>query len=207
MKDVFSIVFFIFNLCFNSFFANAQGQAISTQHTNIAKISIDYNEANLVSVLQALAYSFNLNLVLTKDVKGKVSAHLQNITIDEALNAILRVNGYRFVRKGDIIYVVRANDMETMVEPFHLSFLIASEAKQLLSKTISKQGDIQINAATNSLVVVDVPENIEKIKQVLAQIDVAPIQVLIEAKIVDIESKDFENLGTTINTTFDSRAI
>jgi len=205
MKDVFSIVFFIFNLCFNSFFANAQGQAISTQHTNIAKISIDYNEANLVSVLQALAYSFNLNLVLTKDVKGKVSAHLQNITIDEALNAILRVNGYRFVRKGDIIYVVRANDMETMVEPFHLSFLIASEAKQLLSKTISKQGDIQINAATNSLVVVDVPENIEKIKQVLAQIDVAPIQVLIEAKIVDIESKDFENLGTTINTTFDSK--
>jgi len=216
MTPIFFIIFFIYSLFFFPLFATAQEPAIGTSPTNIAvehksltvdlqskKLSIDYNEANLVSVLQALSYSFNLNLVMTKDVQGKVSAHLQNITIDEALNAILKVNGYRFIRKDDIIYVMRAGDMETMAESFHLSFLVASDAKQLLSKTISKQGDIQINEATNSLVVVDVPENIKKIKQILAEIDVAPIQVLIEAKIVDIESKDYENLGTTINSTFD----
>ena len=118
------------------------------------RISIDYNEANLVSVLKALAYSFDLNLVMTKDGTGKVSAHLQNITVDEALNAILTVNGYRFVRKNAIIYVMNAKEVEAVAQPFHLSFLIASDAKQLLSKTISSTGDIQINEASNSLVVV-----------------------------------------------------
>lgn len=208
--------FLIFHLCWLPVFANAQGQGTAALDTNSnlegkglvidpqsKKISIDYKEANLVSVLKALSYSFNLNLVMTKDVQGKVSAHLQNITIDEALNAILRVNGYRFIRKDDIIYVMNAKEVETSVQSFHLSFLIASEAKQLLSKTISSHGDIQINEATNSLVIVDVAENIEKVKQILAEIDVAPVQVLIEAKIVDIQSKDFENLGTTINATYD----
>ena len=133
---LFIVLLFIFNLGCPSFFANAQNQAIGTPPGNIAvggkgltvnpgnkKLSIDYNEASLVSVLQALAYSFNLNLVMTKDVQGKVSAHLQNITIDEVLNAILKVNGYRFLRKDDIIYVMRAGDMETIAEVFHLSFL------------------------------------------------------------------------------------
>ncbi len=203
MKNLILIAFLISNL---ACFANAQDQGKGlTIDPQSKKISIDYKEANLVSVLQAIAYSFNLNLVVTRDVQGKVSAYLQNITIDEALNAILSVNGYKFIRKADIIYVMRANDVETVVEPFHLSFLTASDAKQLLSKTISKQGDIQINVATNSLVIVDVPESIAKIKRILSQIDVAPIQVLIEAKIVDIESKDYENLGTTINANFDTK--
>lgn len=181
-----------------------EGRGLTVDPKN-KKISIDYNEANLVSVLKALAYSFDLNLVMTKDITGKVSAQLQNITIDEALNAILSVNGYKFVRKDNIIYVKSVKDVETMVQPFHLSFLIAVDAKQLLSKTISSNGDIQINEASNSLVIVDDVEHIEKIKQILTEIDVAPIQVLIEAKIVDIQSKDFENLGTTINATYDPK--
>ncbi len=218
MKDILFIIFVIYNLFWFSLLANAQEQAVGTPYTHSTvdnkgltvdpqskKLSIDYHEANLVSVLQALSYSFNLNLVMTGNVQGKVSAHLQNITIDEVLNAILKVNGYRFLRKDDIIYVMRAGDMETIAEVFHLSFLAAADAKQLLSKTISKQGDIQINEATNSLVVVDVPESIKKVKQILAEFDVAPIQVLIEAKIVDIESKDYENLGTVINSTFDAK--
>lgn len=174
-------------------------------HPENKKISIDYQEASLVSVLKALSYSFNLNLVTTKDIKGTVSANLKNITIDEALEAILNVNGYSFVRKNDIIYVMSAKEMEMVVQPFHLSFLEAADAKQVLSKTISTQGDIQVNEATNSLVVVDGLQHIEKIKQVLSEIDVAPVQVLIEAKIVDMQSKDYENLGTTINATYDPK--
>jgi len=206
MNRILLITVLLSNLFFLAVPAYAQEQALglSFDRKN-KKIFLDYKEANLVSVLQAIAYSFNLNLVITKDVQGKVTAYLQNITIDEALNAILSVNGYRFVRKGNVIYVLRANDMETVVEPFHLSFLTASDAKQLLSKIISKQGDIQINEATNSLVIVDIPENIVKIRKILSQMDVAPIQVLIEAKIVDIQTKEYENLGTTINSNFDTK--
>lgn len=206
----------VFGLCWSRGYVSAEERSsTATGETSVSNgltvdpdsknISIDYKDASLVSVLKALSYSFDLNLVMAKDVQGNVSANLQNITIDEVLTAILSVNGFRHVRKNNVIYVMRDKDVETAVEAFHLSFLMASDAKELLSKTISAKGDIQINEATNSLVVVDVSENIAKVKRILAEVDVAPIQVLIEAKIVDIQSKDFENIGTTLNATYDPK--
>ena len=83
MKNVILTAFLISNLTCFSCLAGAQDQGKGlTIDPQSKKISIDYKEANLVSVLQAIAYSFNLNLVVTKDVQGKVSAYLQDITID-----------------------------------------------------------------------------------------------------------------------------
>jgi type II secretory pathway component GspD/PulD (secretin) len=67
----------------------------------------------------------------------------------------------------------------------------------LLQKAISSKGDIRINEATNSLVITDFPSSIEKVKAVLKDIDIPPIQVLIEAKLVDITEKDYQNFGVT----------
>lgn len=173
-------------------------------------ISMDYKDASLASVLRALSYSYDLNLVITKDVTGTVSVSLRNVSIDEALHAILNVNGYTFSRQGSLIYITsgggtdRINQM-TVAMP--LRYLTASEAEVLLSKVISEKGDIQVNETTNSLVVTDFKTNIDKIKGVLSDIDVQPIQVLIEAKIVDIQTKAFENLGTTTSFTYDPQGV
>lgn len=56
--------------------------------------------------MKALAYSNGLNLVVTKDIQGQVSANLKDVTVDQALQAILSVNGYTFVREGSLIYIV-----------------------------------------------------------------------------------------------------
>lgn len=163
-------------------------------------VTLDYKEAELSSVLRALSYSYNLNLVATKDIKGKVTVALRDVTVEEALNAVLNVNGYTFTRKGNLIYItpgpgLEGIDVVTVTIP--LKYLTAPEASELLQKAISSKGDIRINEATNSLVITDFPSSIKKVKTVLKDIDIPPIQVLIEAKLVDITEKDYQNFGVS----------
>jgi type IV pilus assembly protein PilQ len=82
-------------------------EALSSQ-----MVSLDYTNVNLHDVLRAFANSYNLNIVLTKDIAGKVSAQLKDQSVDDALDAILAVNNYGFVRKGNIIYVMPKADMD-----------------------------------------------------------------------------------------------
>lgn len=163
-------------------------------------ITIDYRNADIADVLRSLAYSYNLNLVTPQDIKGKVDMSLVNVSVDEALSAILGTNGYAFTRKNNLIYITPGPGLEgidVVTERIPLRFLVASEANALLQKVISPKGDMKINESTNSLVITDFPESIEKVKKVLGSIDIAPIQVLIEAKLVDITEKNFENFGIT----------
>lgn len=162
-------------------------------------ISFDYTNANLSDVLKAIAYSYNLNIVVTKDITGKVSAKLKDLTLEDALNAILSVNGYGFMRKGNILYIMPKADMQPLIESVPLSFISPKEAETFLTNVIKGTGQIQANESTNSLIIKGDPTEIQNVKDIIKTVDVPPIQVLIEAKIVDIEDSDIQNIGTTIN--------
>jgi len=180
------------------FSPGAQAQEKSVD-ANGPVVSLDYKEANLSTVLRAISYAYDLNLVVTKDVKGTVTVSLKNVPIDEALEAILSVNGYAFTRKGNIVYITQGPGLEGIdiaTQPLRLRYLSAGEAQRLLNKVLTSRGSMEVNEATNSLVVTDYPGTIEKLRKLLDEIDTPPMQVLIEAKIIDVEAKAFENFGT-----------
>lgn len=163
-------------------------------------VTLEYKDADLFTVLRSMASSYNLNLLVARDIKGRVSANLNHVTVDEALSAVLALNGYSFVRKGNMIYITQGQAIEglgvaTVILP--LKYTSAATASTLLQKVISPQGDIRTNEATNSLVITDFPSNIDKIAKVLGEIDLPPTQVLIEAKLIDITESEYENLGLT----------
>jgi len=163
-------------------------------------VTLDFKEAELSSVLRSFSYSYNLNLVVPEDIKGKVTVSLKDVSVEEVLEAILIPHGFTYTRKGNLIYVIPGLGLERMglaTVSIHLKYLTASETSVLLQKVISAKGDIRINEATNSLVMTDYPPNIEMVKEVLEDVDIPPIQILIEAKMVDIESKYLKNLGVT----------
>ncbi len=173
----------------------------------VAHISLDYTDADLPVVLKSIAYSYDLNLVIASSIKGKVSAQLKDLTLDEALDAILSVNGYGFSRRDKIVYILPKSEVDLLTESLPLSYLMAKSAKELVAKMLSQRGDIQVNELTNSLVVTDHAENLQKVKDLLKSVDQPPIQVLIEARIVDIKTKDVEKLGTLINATYTPNGI
>jgi type IV pilus secretin PilQ/predicted competence protein len=167
-------------------------------------ISFDYTEADLNTVLKSIAYSYNLNLVISKNISGKVSARLKNVTLDDALNALLTLNNYTFYRVQNLLYIISQDERELSNKSFQLNYLFAKDCKDFVNKVLSKKGDIQVNQSTNSLVVMDYPENLVKVEELIKVVDQPPLQVLIEAKIVDIKSSDVEKIGTAWNIPGDS---
>ncbi|MBF0122359.1 MAG: secretin and TonB N-terminal domain-containing protein [Candidatus Omnitrophica bacterium] len=178
-------------------------KAASENKTTVKDLlSFDYIDADLPTVLKAIAASYDLNLILATDIKGKVTAQLKDISLDDALNAILRVNGYGFSRRDNIVYIVPQSDVDLVTEFIPLSFMLAKDAQGLLTRMISKRGALQINDATNTLIVTDVPEIIKDVKEMVKGIDQPPMQVLIEAKLVDMNTTDAQNIGTVLNATY-----
>jgi type IV pilus secretin PilQ/predicted competence protein len=178
--------------------AFAQDEAVKLSDPN-PLISLDYKDADISAVLRSLAWSYGLNLVTGTDIKGKITVNLKNVTIDEALNAILTASGYVHVQKGNIIYISSgaADGIDLSSEPVFLKYLKAAEAQNLLRKVVSAKGDIKVDEVSNMLIITDYTANIEKVKKLIDSIDIPPQQVLVEVKIVDITSKDLENLGVT----------
>jgi len=160
-------------------------------------ISLDYKDADLGSVLRSLSWTYKLNIVTSPDVKGRVTINLKDISVREALNAILTINGLAYSERAGILYIATGDPkpVEIQTEVFFLKYLSASEAQNLTRKQISPKGDIKTNEVANSLIVTDFLNNIEKVKMLLEKVDIAPQQVLIEAKIVDITSTDLAALG------------
>ncbi|MFH0772565.1 MAG: secretin N-terminal domain-containing protein [Candidatus Omnitrophota bacterium] len=177
-----------------------ESSAISVASDNSNPIiSLDYKDADINSVLRSLAWSYNLNLVTGADVKGKVTINLKNVPLNDALEAVLKASGYAHIRKGNIIYISSGADegIELSSEPVFLKYLKAAEAQNLLRKVISPKGDIKVDEVSNMLIVTDFPANIERLKNLVKAVDLPPQQVLIEVKILDITSKDLQNLGVT----------
>ena len=163
------------------------------------RITLDYRDADLANVLRSLSRTYNLNLVTSTDVKGKVTVSLTDVTIDGALDAILTANGLMHTRRGNIIYInPGAPEAAAMAnEPIRLKYLKAADAQNLLRKILSPKGDIKVDEVSNTLVVIDFPGNIDRVQELVHKLDVPPQQVLIEAKIIDITSKDLRNMGVT----------
>ncbi len=173
--------------------------ALENPLADTQRISIDYKNADLTDVIKAISYSYNLNIVVQKDVSGKVSAQLKDITVDEALHAILSVNNYSYIRKGSVIYILDKNDVTSITESLPLHFLTLKAAKNLLSGALPKfNGVIQGSEDSNNLVVTANPADLESVKECLKGIDVPPIQVLIEAQIIDINKSDIQKLDSAV---------
>ncbi|MBN2483896.1 MAG: secretin and TonB N-terminal domain-containing protein [Candidatus Omnitrophica bacterium] len=161
------------------------------------KIDLDYKDADIVNVLRSLAFMHNLNIVMGPGVKGDVTLSLQNVTLKEALEAVLATNGLVYSLRNDVVYVAKGDPeaVEMQSEVIFLKYISSSEAQNLLKKSLSSKGDIKINEAANSIVITDTPTHIAKAKALLRKIDLAPQQVIIEAKIVDVTLTDIDALG------------
>ncbi len=167
-------------------------------------ITVEYKDADLASVLRSLALTYRLNLLTGPDVKGKVTINLQEITVEKALEAILKANGLIYSKKDGVIYISSgdASLVDVSTEVIQMKYLTATQAQNMARKMLSAKGDMKVNETANNIIVTDYREHIDKIRDLLSQVDTAPKQVLIEAKIVDITSSDLKALGVTYNFNF-----
>ena len=199
--------------------------------TNYDTVSLNVQNTDLSSVLQLLSVQGRRNIVPSPKVQGSVTANLYDVTFYEALDAILQQNGCGYKETGSFIYVYtieelqQTADQERQVEVriFRLNYIPATEAATFVKELLSSAGSIAVSAEsaagyetstsdggadswahTPTLVVYDYAENIERIAQVVEQLDVRPRQVLVEATILKAELTENLAFGVDLSILADA---
>jgi type IV pilus assembly protein PilQ len=155
-------------------------------------ISIDFPDTPLGTVMSVLSLKTGYKFVTDGDLaKKKVILTLKDVTAEEALNALLDAYNLYYVRQGETnIYVIKSKSdtvVTTVSKVFFLNFATAKELEPTLKTKLSKNGAINSDEKSNSIIVTDTADNIDAIDQLIRTLDIPPLQVLLEAKIIDVK--------------------
>lgn len=138
---------------------------------------MDLPNMDITEILKVLSDSSDLNIIPSKDVAGKLSVFLKDISTEEALEKIASVNGYRFVREGNTITVMTEEQYELKVGPLteqrvlRLQYARAAEVAPLLAGALSAKGQVVPDVVNNQLIVFEVPSRWPSIEKLVASLD------------------------------------
>jgi len=163
-------------------------------------LSLNFREIDIRGLISALAMQREINVVMSKDVSGKVSVHLYKVTLEEALVAITMAGGFAYQKYGGLYYIykpVKVKDPQQeklKMWVYKLKYIKVEKVQEIL-QAFPEMGLIKIHEPSKTIIVQDLPENIEKLESLISHLDAAPKQVLIEAKILEITLTDDMLLG------------
>lgn len=160
-------------------------------------VTIDAEDAYLPSVLKILAEKGNLNIVTGPGVTaGRLSIHMKDVPIDQAVNLVVRAAGLAYERIGNSVLVADSKSLkeETGLSSYivDLKFADANDVKEAL-KDLAAQ--IEVDRGGNRLIVVTSPRVISEIEHVVQRLDVPARQVMLEARVVEVSTTDTKKLG------------
>lgn len=162
--------------------------------------SIQFKNADLKEALQFLSKIADINVMIPDNVAGVVSTSFESTSIEDAINSIVKANGYDYViehgiwRIGEGEKFTSANE-DLKTEVFRLKYASAKDLEEKVKEFITDRGSVIAEERTNSLIVRERPAIINNVWSFLQDIDVRDMQVLIEAKIIEATRDFSRNLG------------
>jgi len=167
-------------------------------------ISLDFRDAPIEDVLRTIAKQSGYNIIMSENVKGTVTIHLEDVSPVEAIDAVTTINGFTYTKKGEVFKVTTPEEAEKekeVTKVFRLNNAKPEEVKAALKSITEK---VEVNARSNSIIVTDTPSVINQVTDIIRRLDVETPQVLIEAMFIETTLKKDENLG--INWTISATA-
>lgn len=185
-------------------------------------VRLHASDVPLSTVLHLLSLQSQRNIIATPGVRGSVTAHLFDVSLEEALDAILLSNNAGYREHGSFIYIYTNEELANLIagetppttRVFRLNYITASDARTIVLPLLGPDGSITVSPdaevgiassaeeaggnslATHDLLVVhDRPDRIAKIAGVIKEIDIRPRQVLIEATIMRAQLSEDNALG------------
>jgi type IV pilus secretin PilQ/predicted competence protein len=184
------------------------------------KISLDLEDASLLSVLKVFSQQSGMNFIAAQEVADRtVTLYLENVPIRDALDKILKTYNltYELDEKSNIfvvkefipppepegldktitkVYILKYARVNS--SPLNSAASMSTSGSSLvdtLNSLISADGKISEDSRTNSLIITDIPERFARIEEMIRKLDVPIPQVLIEAEIIDVKKSLTDQLG------------
>jgi len=182
-------------ILFMSFFVSA---FLIGQTINNNLVTIDAEDANLATILSIIAEDSDYNIVTGPAVSenNKLTIHLKDTPILEALDLIVRASGLSYEVKGNSILVAESEKLNEeiglLTHVIALKYANASDVRDLL-RNITE--NVTIDKSGNKLLIKASPKKITEIKNVITEIDVPALQIMLEARLIEVASANEEKLG------------
>lgn len=186
----------------------ALAKEISTDKTT-KKISLDLRDVDLSHAIHMFAKETGKNVIAGRDIYGKITISLKDVTPDEALKQILDSSGYEYVIEGNVVKVLPSDkgpDFITLqngnvVKTFELNYSDPDSIKDTLEKLVPEDTKIITTKGLKNIVVESNVQTIKRVEEILKNLDVPPKQIMVEAKIIQISKTDSANLAANIKST------
>ncbi|MCU1772999.1 type IV pilus secretin PilQ [Pseudomonas sp. 13B_3.2_Bac1] len=193
---------------------NAERQAYSGE-----KLSLNFQDIDVRSVLQLIADFTNLNLVASDTVQGGITLRLQNVPWDQALDLVLKTKGLDKRKIGNVLLVAPADEIAARErqelesqkqiaelaplrrELLQVNYAKAADIAKLFQSVtsaeakIDERGSITVDERTNNIIAYQTQDRLDELRRIVAQLDIPVRQVMIEARIVEANVDYDKSLG------------
>jgi type IV pilus assembly protein PilQ len=177
------------------------------------RITIDLMDADILNVLRLIADVSGRNIVVGESVSGKITIKLKNVPWDQALDVILKVKGLGMDRRGGIMRIVPATQLQaerraaaeaarlreeslpTTTRLIPVNYALASELMEKVQSVLTARGKATFDGRTNVIIVNDIRDSLEKAERLVRTLDTQTPQVLIEARMVEASTSFSRSLG------------
>ena len=192
------ILLLSFSLILALAFLSADSYSASNSSLNEkgAPISMELRDVELSDVLRALGQEHGINIIIDEKVTGKVTVSLRNVPLWDAIDSILKGKGFAYIKDGNVVRVISSGaDEDLATYTATVNYANAKDIEGIITKVLSKRGSIASDPKSNMVVIRDIPSAIERVTQLLKQVDVKTKQIMIEAKIVEVSTTASRELG------------
>ncbi|EPI4115697.1 type IV pilus secretin PilQ [Neisseria gonorrhoeae] len=194
------------------------------------KISLDFQDVEIRTILQILAKESGMNIVASDSVNGKMTLSLKDVPWDQALDLVMQARNLDMRQQGNIVNIAPRDELlakdkaflqaekdiadlgALYSQNFQLKYKNVEEFRSILSldnadttgnrnTLVSGRGSVLIDPATNTLIVTDTRSVIEKFRKLIDELDVPAQQVMIEARIVEAADGFSRDLGVKFGAT------
>ena len=171
------------------------------------KLSLNFQDIEVRSVLQLIADFTDLNLVASDTVQGSITLRLQNVPWDQALDLVLKTKGLDKRQIGNVLLVAPADEIAARErqelesqkqiaelaplrrELIQVNYAKASDIATLFASVTSgdgeQRGSITVDDRTNSIIALETQAKLDELRRIVTQLDIPVRQVMIEARIVE----------------------
>jgi type IV pilus assembly protein PilQ len=193
-------------------FANHRCQSYVDGKENV---NFDFQDQDIVPILRLFADISGCNLFVHPDVKGKATMKFRNVPWDQALDTLLRTFSLGKIIEANIIRVapmtvfakeseekikaleasVKAEPLETKIFPVSYADVAVIENAVRGSRILTPRGSVSVDKRTSSMLIKDVASVFPEVDNLLATLDRPTPQVLIEGRIVEVNTASSVDLG------------
>lgn len=178
-------------------------------------VNFDFQDQDIVPILRLFADISGCNLFVHPDVKGKATMKFRNVPWNQALDTLLKTFSLDKSIEGNIIRVapltifareseekikaqeasVKAESLETRMFPISYADVTVVENAVRSSRILTPRGSVSVDKRTSSMLIKDVPAVFQEVDNLLATLDRPTPQVLIEGRIVEVNTASTFDLG------------